>query len=239
MSVIRSWALTNVGAVRKHNEDNLLSRPDLGLWAVADGAGGHDSGEVASGMIVEELAKLPAALSGSELLSEVRLTLSRVHQELRDEAARRGPDKMIASTFVALILRDKHFACLWAGDSRAYLLRQNVLRQISKDHSLVQELVDAGRLAAADAERHPHANVITRAVGADSDTLDLDKVIGQAEPGDRFLLCSDGLCKTLSDFEIKTVLGARSEIPPTDRLISAALAQGVNDNVTAVVVEIQ
>ncbi len=237
MSRVRYWEMTSVGAVRKHNEDNMLSRPDLGLWVVADGAGGHDSGEVASGLIVSELDRLPKHLSGAEVLSEVRLTLSRVHEALRAEAASRGGDTMIASTFVSLILRDTHFACLWAGDSRAYLLRHGHLSQISRDHSLVQELVDSGNLAAEDAEHHPHANVITRAVGADSDTLQLDKVIGQSEPGDRFLLCSDGLSKTLSEAEIASLLGAPDGVPPTELLIAAALAHRVNDNVTAVVVE--
>jgi protein phosphatase/serine/threonine-protein phosphatase Stp1 len=234
----KSWAMTDAGAVRKHNEDNLLSRPDLGLWAVADGAGGHESGEVASGMIVSELDRLPRDLSGAEVLAEVRLTLARVHDRLRAEAASRGPGAMIASTFVALILRDKHFACLWAGDSRAYLLRAGVLSQITRDHSLVQELVESGKLAAEDAERHPHANVITRAVGADAEALELDKVIGQAEPGDRFLLCSDGLSKTLSDAEIASLLAAPEGVPPPELLIAAALAHRVNDNVTAVVVEV-
>jgi len=238
MGQIRSWAQTNVGAVRKHNEDNMLSRPDIGLWVVADGAGGHDSGEVASGMIVGELDRLPPDLSGAEVLAEVRLTLNRVHQALRDEAASRGKDSMIASTFVSLIIRDNHFACLWAGDSRAYLLRHGHLSQISRDHSLVQELVDSGNLAPEDAENHPHANVITRAVGADSETLELDKVIGTAEPGDRFLLCSDGLCKTLSEAEIASLLGAPDGAPPPELLIAAALSHGVNDNVTAVVVEV-
>jgi protein phosphatase/serine/threonine-protein phosphatase Stp1 len=238
MGQVRSWALTNVGAVRKHNEDNMLSRPDLGLWVVADGAGGHDSGEVASGMIVGELDRLPPHLSGAEVLAEVRLTLNRVHQALREEAAARGPDAMIASTFVSLIIRDNHFACLWAGDSRAYLLRHGHLSQISRDHSLVQELVDSGNLAPEDAENHPHANVITRAVGADSETLELDKVIGTAEHGDRFLLCSDGLCKTLSETEIASLLGAPDGVPPPELLIAAALSHGVNDNVTAVVVEV-
>ncbi len=111
------------------------------------------------------------------------------------------------------------------------------MSQISRDHSLVQELVDSGNLAAEDAEHHPHANVITRAVGADSDVLELDKVIGQTEPGDRFLLCSDGLCKTLSEAEITSLLGAPDGVPPTELLIAAALAHRVNDNVTAVVVE--
>jgi protein phosphatase/serine/threonine-protein phosphatase Stp1 len=234
----KSWAMTDVGAVRKHNEDNMLCRPDLGLWVVADGAGGHDSGEVASGMIVAELDRLPAHLSGAEVLAEVRLTLARVHAALRAEAAARGPNAMIASTFIALILRDRHFACLWAGDSRAYLLHRGVLRQISRDHSLVQELVDSGNLAPEDAERHPHANVITRAVGADAEVLELDKVIGQAEPGDRFLLCSDGLSKTLSEAEISSLLAAPDGVPPPELLIAAALAHRVNDNVTAVVVEV-
>lgn len=234
----RSWAMTDVGAVRKHNEDNMLARPDLGLWAVADGAGGHASGEVASGMIVDALSRLPMHLSAGELLSGIRVTITQVHAALREEAARRGGNVMIASTFVGLMIRDRHFACLWAGDSRAYLLRHGQLQQITRDHSLVQELVDAGSLSLEEAERHPHANVITRAVGADDDELELDKVIGQIQPGDRFLLCSDGLSKTLSEQEIQGLLGAPEGVPPTELLIHAALAHRVNDNVTAVVVEV-
>lgn len=238
MLMPRSWAMTDVGAVRKHNEDNMLARPDLGLWAVADGAGGHASGEVASGMIVDALSRLPMHLSAGELLSGIRVTITQVHAALREEAARRGGNVMIASTFVGLMIRDRHFACLWAGDSRAYLLRHGQLQQITRDHSLVQELVDAGSLSLEEAERHPHANVITRAVGADDDELELDKVIGQIQPGDRFLLCSDGLSKTLSEQEIQGLLGAPEGVPPTELLIHAALAHRVNDNVTAVVVEV-
>jgi len=233
------WATTHVGAVRKHNEDNLLCRPELGLFAVADGAGGHDSGEVASGLIVAELGRLPAGLTAAELLSEVRLTLGAVHQVLREEAARRGPGKIIASTFVSLLLRGGQFVCLWAGDSRAYLWRAGALRQLSRDHSLVQELVDAGHLSPEQAEAHPHANIITRAVGAEAEALQLDKVTGPAEPGDRFLLCSDGLCKTLSDADIAAMLAASLETDVTGRLIAAALAHGVNDNVTAIVIEMR
>jgi protein phosphatase/serine/threonine-protein phosphatase Stp1 len=232
-----SWALTDAGAVRKHNEDNLLARPDLGLWAVADGAGGHASGELASGMIVQALSRLPPNLGAGELLSRIRTSIAEVHAALREEAERRGGNTMIASTFVGLMIRDRHFACLWAGDSRAYLLRDGKLQQITRDHSLVQELVDAGALRPEDAERHPHANVITRAVGAEDETLELDKVIGQTQPGDRFLLCSDGLSKTLSEEEIHHLLGAPDGVPPTELLIHAALAHRVSDNVTAVVIE--
>jgi serine/threonine protein phosphatase Stp1 len=238
MTAPRFWALTDVGAVRKHNEDNLLSRADLGLWVVADGAGGHESGEVASAMIVEALGRLPPGLNAGALISSIRLAVGQVHGALRAEAAQRGGNAMLASTVVCLMIRDGHFACLWAGDSRGYLLRGGQLQQITHDHSLVQELVDSGALSPEDAERHPHANVITRAVGADDDDMELDKVIGQAQPGDRFLLCSDGLSKTLSETEIRNLLAAPDGMPPTELLIGAALARSVNDNVTAIVVEV-
>jgi protein phosphatase/serine/threonine-protein phosphatase Stp1 len=233
----RSWSTTNVGAVRTHNEDRYVDRPELGLWAVADGAGGHEAGEVASGMIADALDAIPEGLDAAELLAQVRTRINETHQELCDEAARRGPHTVIASTVVVLIARDQHFACLWAGDSRAYLLRDGVMQQISHDHSLVQELVDAGVVRPEDAERHPHANIITRAVGAEAETFELDKVSGRLLPGDRFLLCSDGLCKTLPEDEIAALLSGQDDAPLTDMMIDAALARRVNDNVTAVAVE--
>jgi protein phosphatase/serine/threonine-protein phosphatase Stp1 len=238
MTQIRSWANTNAGAVRKHNEDNLLSRPELGLWAVADGAGGHNSGEVASAMIVEALQSLAADLSAADLLAQIRTAIAGVHQRLQTLAAATGPGVVIASTFLGLMIRDGHFAVLWAGDSRAYLLRQGKLQQLSQDHSLVQELVDLGALTPEQAESHPQSNVITRAVGAGEEELVLDKVIGTTEPGDRFLLCSDGLSKTLTIAEITSLLAVPAGAAPDELLITAALAHHVTDNVTAVVVEV-
>ncbi len=234
----RSWSATDPGTKRSTNEDALVDRPQTGLWAVADGAGGHDSGEVASGQIAAALNALPEGLGAPALLSELRLRIAAVHQSLRAEAAQRGGGVQIASTLVALLIRDQHFACLWAGDSRAYLLRAGTLSQITRDHSLVQELVEAGAITEAEAEHHPHANVITRAVGADIEPLELDKVTGRLAPGDRLLLCSDGLCKTLGVAEISTLLGTPEGVPPTELLIAAALARDASDNVTAVVVEV-
>ncbi|MDE2007562.1 MAG: serine/threonine-protein phosphatase [Rhodospirillales bacterium] len=231
-----SWASTDVGAKRSHNEDALVDRPDLGLWAVADGAGGHDAGEVASGMIVAALEAIPPGISAGDLLARVRADIAEVHARLRAEAERRGPDVIIASTVVVLVAREGHFACLWAGDSRAYLLRGHEMLQISHDHSLVQELVDSGAIAADAAERHPHANVITRAVGAALDELALDKVSDRLQPGDRFLLCSDGLSKTLEESELHALLAAPLDDSPSEAMIAAALARQVNDNVTAIVV---
>jgi len=234
---LHSWAMTHPGPKRKHNEDACVDRPDLGLWAVADGAGGHHAGEVASGMIREALEAIPPGLSASELLAEVRGRIETTHEWLRAEAERRGPDVVIASTVVVLLARNEHYACLWAGDSRAYLLRDGAMRQITRDHSLVQELVEAGAIRPEDAEHHPRANVITRAVGADLDDFALDKVSGPIRPGDRFLLCSDGLSKTLPEGELAALLGETDGVPPAQALIAAALAMNVTDNVTAVTVE--
>lgn len=234
----RSWAFTHVGAVRNHNEDRFVDRPDLGLWAVADGAGGHQAGEVASGKIAELLESIPAHLDAQQVLAEVRQRLADAHRILQQEAARRGSGAVVASTVVVLLARDAHYACLWAGDSRAYLLRDGELSQVTRDHSLVQELVDSGMITEEQALTHPQANVITRAIGSDAETLDLDKVTGQLLPGDRFLLCSDGLSKTLAESDIAATLRDRSGIAVPERLIELALAQRVGDNVTAVAIEI-
>jgi len=234
----RVWAETHNGAVRKHNEDALVSRPDIGLWAVADGAGGHASGEIASGMLAEVLGDAPDGLSAQEMLVELRSRVGTVHDALKREAARRGEGAMIASTVVILLIRGGHFACLWAGDSRAYLLRGGVLQQVTRDHSLVQELVDAGAITAEQAERHPQANVITRAVGS-FDELELEKVSGKLEPGDRLLLCSDGLCKTLDEATLTNILDDdATPAGPGVELIAAALERQVRDNVTAVIVDV-
>ena len=229
------WTLTHQGAVRSHNEDRFVSRPEIGLWAVADGAGGHEAGEVASGMIADALGSIPGALSAEETMTQVRMRMQATHQALHVKAAAMGERATIASTVVALIARDGHFACLWAGDSRAYLLRDGAMTQITRDHSLVQALVDDGAITEDEAERHPQANVITRAVGAGTDALELDKVTGRLAAGDRFLLCSDGLCKTLAAGEIEQLLALDE---PAARLVRAALDRAVRDNVTAVALEV-
>ena len=233
----RSWGITHPGAKRTHNEDAYVDRPDLGIWAVADGAGGHAAGEVASGMIADALQAIPSGLPASELLARVRLAIEDTHAALRKEAARRGPDVLVASTVVVMLARGDHFACLWAGDSRAYLLRDGMMRQITRDHSLVQELLEAGAIGPDEAMNHPRGNVITRAVGAEIDEVQLDKVSDRLLPGDRFLLCSDGLCKTLPDSELAHLLASIDGTPP-QALIDAALALQASDNITAVMVAV-
>jgi protein phosphatase/serine/threonine-protein phosphatase Stp1 len=231
----RSSAATHPGAIRARNEDNYVSRPDLGLWAVADGAGGHDVGDVASCIVTDALNAIPTGFGAAELLAEVRRRIARAHDALWMEAARRGPYAMLVSTIVVLLAREDYYACLWAGDSRAYLLRDGRFRQLTRDHSLVQELFDHGAISAAEFDHHPAANVITRAVGAEE--LELDKVTDRLHPGDRFLLCSDGLFKTLPESELVETLAA-DEGASAERLLFTALEHQADDNVTAVTIEV-
>ena len=233
----RSSAATHEGAVRTHNEDSFVNRPDLGLWAVADGAGGHQAGDVASRIVAEALGAVPRGLGAAELLAEVRLCIGRAHDQLLEEAARRGPNAMVASTVVVLLAREDNFACLWAGDSRAYLLRAGSFGQVNHDHSLVQQLVDAGAITPQQALVHPNANIITRAVGAEGADFELDKVTGRLRPGDRLLLCSDGLSKTVPEEERAAMLAA--EGAGAAPFLVAALERQANDNVTAVTVEVR
>lgn len=234
---LRSSAMTDTGPRRSHNEDAFVDRPDLGIWAVADGAGGHQAGEVASGMIAETLGAIAPGLGATETLAEIRARIGAVHRALIEEAARRGPGVAIASTVVVLCVRGGHYACLWAGDSRAYCLSGSEFYQVTRDHSLVQELVDAGVIGAHETEGHPQANVITRAVGAGDADVFLDKATGELRAGDRFLLCSDGLTKTLSEGDIAALLASAGE-DAAQRLVEAAVAREASDNVTAVVLDV-
>lgn len=233
----RSRAATHPGTAGRMNEDGYLNRPDLGLWVVADGAGGHQSGEVASAAVVAALQDIEGGLSAVEMLQEVRARLETAHERLRDASEQRGEGVIMATTVVVLIARDDHFACLWAGDSPAYLLRGDVLTKITRDHSLVQDMVEAGMITEAEAVNHRQANIITRAVGADLDSLDLDKRTGPLLPGDRLLLCSDGLSKTLSPAEIASLLSLEQGAD-AEQLVMAAIDARAIDNVTAITIEV-
>ena len=156
---------THVGLRRKVNEDSMLVRTDRGLWAVADGMGGHEAGDVASAKVTEALLRLPIVYSLDELVESAIAALGRVNQELLTLAASNNGGRTIGSTVVGVAIADNQFRCFWAGDSRAYRIRGDQIVQLSRDHSLVQDLVAAGMLDPKEAENHPNANVITRAVG--------------------------------------------------------------------------
>jgi serine/threonine protein phosphatase PrpC len=234
----RSTAATHPGARRTENQDAFLNRPDLGLWAVADGAGGHSRGAVAAQAVVAALDTIPAGLASAELLVQLRLRLDGVHAELVRQAAAIGEHVIMASTVVVLIARGEHFACLWAGDSRAYRLRGGTLEQLTRDHSLVQDLLDAGAIEAAEAEAHPQANVITHAVGDGSLELKLEKLVGALLCGDRFLLCSDGISKTLDPAGLAGLLAGAAGTEVAEQVVQAALQRGAADNITTIVVDV-
>ena len=230
-----STARTHTGG-RRLNEDRVLERPDIGLWAVADGMGGHMAGDVASNMVVEALGRVARFASGYAYLNDVAAQLQAVNREMLDGAGG-GPGRpgLMGSTVVALLAHEGYYACVWAGDSRAYLLRRGRLLRITHDHSLVQELVDSGALTADQARSHPRANVITRAVGV-AHPLVLEKRHAPIEPGDIFLLCSDGLTGTMQDEEIEERLRRGDLANAADDLLGLALGRGARDNVSLVLV---
>jgi protein phosphatase len=223
-----------VGLVREINEDACLDRPERGLWAVADGMGGHSLGDLASRMVIDALDQLPLDNDVLKCLNEARRGLQTVNSQLRIEAATRNA-RIIGSTVVVLIACDTYCGYLWAGDSRLYLFREGRLKLLTRDHSQVEELRASGELSDADLVNHPARNLITRAVGG-ADTLDLDEETIQANDGDLFLLCSDGLSNMLSDDEMRSVLVPGDCRHATELLIDMALERGGRDNISAVVV---
>jgi len=232
----RSAARTHVGTVRRRNEDAVLERAEIGLWAVADGAGGHERGDYASSCIIAALREVDAGPSGLLLVERVKERLAEVNRELRAKAATLGPNALIGSTVAILLILENQSCCLWAGDSRLYRMRAGRLRQLTRDQSYVQNLVDRGEIAPEAAATHPLGNIITNMVGA-SDQLFLEERRDGVEPGDILLLCSDGLSHAIADEEIGALLGEYPILAAADRLIERALARGARDNVSAVVID--
>lgn len=226
---------SHVGMVRKINEDACLELTWAGLWAVADGMGGHAAGDYVSSLAVDSLRSLPMLDSLDEFSGEVRDGLAWVNGIVREETVRRGV-AMMGSTVVVLAARGDQAIGLWAGDSRLYRLRAGSIERLTHDHSYVQELQDSGLLNEAEARVHPRGNIVTRAIGVE-DNLELQAVALQVQPGDTYLLCSDGLNKTAEDHEIAEVLGHTDPYEVVRSLVHLGLTRGAPDNITAVVVK--
>jgi protein phosphatase len=254
---IESGRATDKGLVRRHNEDNLLTlelnasgcpqEPFFGLYAVADGVGGQDDGEVASDMALRALS---ASILKSVLLPEFENKPSIVHSEplktvLHDcvQAANhlvfsksQGTDTGMGTTLAAMLVFGDKALIANVGDSRIYLLRNNILKQVTTDHSLVAEMVAAGELTQEETYTHPRRNVITRCLGM-SDEINIDLFTGELIPGDLFLICSDGLWEMVRDVEIQAII-SESPNPQSacERLVEAANKNGGLDNISAVIV---
>ena len=225
---------THVGLRRALNEDRVLDRAECGFWVVADGMGGHDAGEVASAAVVEALARISAQPEPQALTGSAIEALQEVNRSLLELASSGPPRRTIGATVVGLAIGGGEFRCFWAGDSRAYRVHGETITQLTRDHSLVHELVAAGMLAAEDAESHPDAHVVTRAVGAASE-LKVDVVAGDALPGDIFLLASDGLTRVVRDSELLNELRTRNPMQAADSLLEMVLSRGAPDNVSMVI----
>ena len=237
-----SASRTDKGNVRQINEDSMLELPAKGLWVVADGMGGHAAGDVASKMIVDSLRRIdredPSGRHPSAVLDELEDTLVAVNSRLHAKARESETPTVIGSTVVSLLSFPAHCLLVWAGDSRAYRLRDGRFEQLTRDHSEVQDLVARGELRAEDAEEHAAANVITRAVGGTAE-LYVDVAVEELAHGDRYLLCSDGLYKELKETDMALHLGAGDVEAACDALVAGALARAGGDNVTVIVVEFQ
>jgi len=230
-----SGAATDRGRVRAVNQDAYLDRPDLGLWAVADGMGGHSDGALASQSIVESLGAMAHPRLLGSGAAAVRERLQTVNQRLLDRGALLGGD-LTGSTVVVLLAVGGDCAVLWVGDSRVYRLRSGELTQLTTDHSQVQVMVDAGIITPEQAEDHPSSNVLLRAVGSHT-PLEVDGRIERPQFGDRYLLCSDGLFRELKSREIADALAASEPGAAAATLVKQACDHGGRDNVTALVVQ--
>ena len=232
---IECEAATDTGVVRDLNEDSFLSRPDLGIWLVADGMGGHDAGDFASRTLVEQLEKLQPAASAPALLTALEQQVVHANGLLRQAARARGPRAVIGCTLATLVIFGDAFACVWSGDSRIYRVRHGLIEQVTRDHTEAQELVDRGTLTAEEAKTWPRRNVVTRAIGV-FDEPELEMVQGRLEDGDVFVICSDGLTQHVGDEEIGRLANLRPLRVAVEQMIATTLERGARDNVTVVTV---
>ena len=235
MTQIRFSATTHVGHRRKVNEDSILTLPDQRIWAVSDGMGGHAGGDFASQTVVDSIAMMDPELPPDRLVPSLREAISRAHHAIRSEAAVKSAT--IGATVVTFMISGNHFATFWAGDSRLYRLQSGHIEMLTTDHSMVAAFVLAGQMSWDEAEQHPQSNAVTRAVGV-GDELELEKIRGEILPGDRFLLCSDGLTKYATFDVLERVLKNEPIETVADTLQQIALDGGGADNISIIVIDV-
>lgn len=225
-------ALTDVGRKRENNEDAWNADPAVGVYLVADGMGGHARGEVASRMasetVLEHIRGVGPGATKADLVSGIELANRRIHEVSNREDDHRG----MGTTIVAVLTQEGRVALAHVGDSRAYLWRRDRLRQVTRDHTLVQQQIDEGKLRAEDAQSVVYRNVLTRAVGSAAE-LEIEHQLVRIKEDDRLLLCTDGLTAMAPDDVIQTILQRETDLETACvRLVEAANEAGGKDNVT-------
>ena len=226
---------THMGLVRSVNEDRLLVNAEQGIFAVSDGMGGHMRGDIAAQMVVDALADVNASADHRQMTEAVRQAIGKANTEICREALARGVDATMGATVSVLAVSGNRYSCLWAGDSRIYLLRDQKLSRLTSDHSVTQDLIDRKLIKESQRNSHPQASVITRAIGISS-ALDIAVTSGDMLPGDRFLICSDGICGTLDDDEIGRIIVESGEEREADDLVEAVINLGARDNLSFILV---
>lgn len=226
-------AATDVGAVRRINEDSYFTSEELGVWAVADGMGGMARGDWASAQVVTRLRELTRAPTLEAMLDRIVAALVAANAAILAESEACGA--RMGTTAVVLAVEDDRFAVAWVGDSRAYLWRHGQLHRLTRDHSQVQDMVDHGIITAAEAETHKMRNVLTRAVGVVADFA-VDTIIDSLAGDDIVLLCSDGLHGVVGEAEMASILAEHPLDRAADVLIERCHARGAPDNITLVTV---
>lgn len=230
-----TYSLSHVGNVRQLNEDRSFANPATGVWAVADGMGGHHAGDFASQAIIDGLSTIAPSRSPAALEASFRDSIDRANRAIRAFARLQG-NMVVGSTLVCLLTFVDIYRCFWAGDSRAYRLRDMRLRQLSQDHTEVQSLLSEGLLSPEEAATYPRRNVITHAIGI-ADHVFLEHADGEIKPDDSFLLCSDGLTGHVNDDEIASIMAKGTAKEICHELVNLALLRGGSDNVTVNVVQ--
>jgi serine/threonine protein phosphatase PrpC len=231
---IEDTSASHVGHVRRQNEDSHFSGHDHAVWLVADGMGGHENGKLASDTLATTVGGMPVPEGIEPACQAVSAAIRQANLAIYRQGLQLGVQ--MGTTAVALVLRRQEFGVLWAGDSRAYVFRDDALIQLTRDHTQVEDLVERGLLSAADAVDHPMKHVLSRAVGV-QEALAVDAICDRALPRDVFLLCTDGLHGVVTDEEIAAIL--RQHGPAAaDALVAASLARGGPDNVTVTLVAI-
>ena len=232
---ISSTGVSHTGHVRSKNEDSILVHADENLWIVADGMGGHQAGDFASQTITSNLSlfKQLDSLDASVLSLEENILNS--NAIIRNKSVKLGRNATIGSTIVCVYIWQNFLFTLWAGDSRLYRFRESQLERLTEDHSYVEELVRMGKIEARDAEDHPAANVVLKAVGID-DHLCVDFEYFEVREGDIYIICSDGLYKDLDEDNIVPILEANTGniSALTEALLSASLEAGGTDNTSII-----
>lgn len=234
---LTSHGITDVGNKRLHNEDACYTSDEKCLWFVADGMGGHNAGDFASQSLVRDItAFFTPDESLDQSVKALEEIIQQTNKDLIQKAAEFPGSTIIGSTIALLTTINNEGVVLWAGDSRVYRIRSGQIEQLTYDHSLTNDMIEHNIISPEEAETHPDANKITRAVGYDRNLI-LDYRKLSIKPGDRYILCSDGLTKDLTDKDILSIAGSGSTEPSNKELMKRALELGGRDNVTTITVD--